>query len=488
MEFNPKIPTTLLRMSMKYVFEPPSGIKATLVRTYQGNVNPQRSEKAPKERCKMHFLLSWFHAVIQERLRYTPIGWSKKYEFNETDQRASLDAVDEWITKATPEMSDNLDPKKIPWDAIRVLLGETIYGGKIDNKYNQKILNSLTEQLFTPKGFESSFTLFHVPKSSEIVPLVAPEGRRVADYKKWIDELPSIESPLWCGLPANVDDILKQRQVLHLIEGLKQLQGVEDEEAAGLDASAGSKRVKWMQKLEATITSLISLLPEALPSLPKEEKSLTDPLFRFLEREVLLGNKILKIVKKDLSDLKFMCIGELKITNELKEVQKELETDSIPNKWRHYKITNITATEWVIDFVKRLTQLRTLVPDLNYKTHNLWIGGFFFPEALATATRQSVVKIHGWSLEELDLVVQIGVSKLQDDQSFIIEGLCLEGYSSSQENQDLVSSASLSEKLHPITLRWTRIGKTDTKDISNSTQSLSISTASVSISSSLSKW
>ena len=69
-------------------------------------------------------------------------------------------------------------------DAIRVLLGETIYSDKINNEYDQKILNSLTEQHFTPKGFESSFTLFSVPKSSEIVPLVSPEGRRVADYKK----------------------------------------------------------------------------------------------------------------------------------------------------------------------------------------------------------------------------------------------------------------------------------------------------------------
>ena len=306
-------------------------------------------------------------------------------------------------------------------DAIRVLLGETIYSDKINNEYDQKILNSLTEQLFTPKGFESSFTLFSVPKSSEIVSLVAPEGRRIADYKKWIDELSSIESPLQCEIPTNVDDILKQRQVLHLIEGLKQLQGVEVVEAAGLDASAVSKQVKWMQKLEATITSLISLLPEALPSLPREEKSLTDSLFRFLEREVLFGNKILKVVNNDLSDLKLMCMGELMITNELREVQKDLETDSIPKKWRHYKVDNITATEWVIDFVKRLTQLRTLASDVDYKTHNLWIGGFFFPEALVTATRQSVAENHCWSLEELDLVEQIGVSKLQDDQSFIIE-------------------------------------------------------------------
>jgi dynein heavy chain 1 len=39
----------------------------------------------PVERARMHFMASWFTAVVQERLRYTPIGWSKVYEFNESD-------------------------------------------------------------------------------------------------------------------------------------------------------------------------------------------------------------------------------------------------------------------------------------------------------------------------------------------------------------------------------------------------------------------
>jgi len=34
MEFNPKVPSTLLRVSNVLVFEPPSGIKAALVRSY----------------------------------------------------------------------------------------------------------------------------------------------------------------------------------------------------------------------------------------------------------------------------------------------------------------------------------------------------------------------------------------------------------------------------------------------------------------------
>jgi dynein heavy chain 1 len=67
------------------IFEPPSGIKASLIRTYTLLLSPERTNRAPRERAKLHFLLAWFHAVVIERKRYLPIGWSKIYEFNESD-------------------------------------------------------------------------------------------------------------------------------------------------------------------------------------------------------------------------------------------------------------------------------------------------------------------------------------------------------------------------------------------------------------------
>jgi len=97
MENNPKVPSTLLRASHVLVFEPPSGIKAALERSYKQSITKARSDKLPVQRSKMHFIVSWFNAVVQERLRYTPIGWSKVYPFNEADQRCTLDCVDEWL-------------------------------------------------------------------------------------------------------------------------------------------------------------------------------------------------------------------------------------------------------------------------------------------------------------------------------------------------------------------------------------------------------
>jgi hypothetical protein len=53
--------------------------------------------KAPNERARLYFLLAWFHAVVQERLRYVPLGWAKYYEFNESDLRVACDTLDTWI-------------------------------------------------------------------------------------------------------------------------------------------------------------------------------------------------------------------------------------------------------------------------------------------------------------------------------------------------------------------------------------------------------
>ncbi|XDV43881.1 hypothetical protein PO909_012272 [Leuciscus waleckii] len=96
MEINPKVPVNLLRAGRIFVFEPPPGMKANMLRTFS-NIPVARMCKSPNERARLYFLLAWFHAVIQERLRYAPLGWSKKYEFGESDLRSACDTIDTWL-------------------------------------------------------------------------------------------------------------------------------------------------------------------------------------------------------------------------------------------------------------------------------------------------------------------------------------------------------------------------------------------------------
>lgn len=101
------------------------------------------SFQAPNERARLYFLLAWFHAIVQERLTYAPLGWSKKYEFNESDLRCACDTIDVWID-AVAMGRTNLPPEKVPWDALRTLMSQCIYGGKIDNDFDQVYICGLT--------------------------------------------------------------------------------------------------------------------------------------------------------------------------------------------------------------------------------------------------------------------------------------------------------------------------------------------------------
>lgn len=41
-----------------------------------------------------------------------------------------------------------MDPEKIPWAALRTLLAESIYGGRIDNDTDQRLLQSFISSIF----------------------------------------------------------------------------------------------------------------------------------------------------------------------------------------------------------------------------------------------------------------------------------------------------------------------------------------------------
>ncbi|XP_049810824.1 dynein heavy chain, cytoplasmic isoform X3 [Schistocerca nitens] len=483
MEINPKVPVNLLRAGRIFVFEPPPGIRANLLRTFS-TVPASRMMKAPNERARLYFLLAWFHAIVQERLRYVPLGWAKYYEFNESDLRVACDTLDTWI-EATAMGRTNLPPEKVPWDALVTLLSQCIYGGKIDNDYDQRLLSSFLAKLFTARSFEADFALVANVDGVAGGPggqrhITMPDGTRRDHFLHWIESLADRQTPSWLGLPNNAEKVLLTTRGTDLVSKLLKMQQLEDDDElaystdesldnAARDQGAGDGRPTWMRTLHNSASTWLQLLPRSLQTLRRTVENIKDPLYRYFEREVNSGAKLLQDVIHDLEDVVLICQGEKKQTNYHRAMLSDLVKGIIPPSWRRYTVPRgCTVMQWITDFaqrVKQLQQVSALVSQggaQGLKSFHVWLGGLLNPEAYITATRQCIAQANSWSLEELMLDVTItdgdASKSSSDDCSFGVIGLKLQG--ANCRNNQLHLTSTIMMDLPVTLLRWIRNGST----------------------------
>ena len=202
METNPVIPINILRQSRIIMNEPPPGLRANLLDTLRG-LPQARLSTGPAEKARLFFLLAWFHAVVQERLRYLPLGWSKGYEFNDSDFDAALHTVNVWLDTMSKGKA-NVDPAQIPWIALRTLIKQAVYGGRVDSDYDQRVVDAFVDRIFTAKAYDPDFALVDQKQGT----LAVPEGTQMSQFVSWAQALPEREPPAWLSLPTTAEAVV----------------------------------------------------------------------------------------------------------------------------------------------------------------------------------------------------------------------------------------------------------------------------------------
>ena len=141
-----------------------------------------------------------------------------------------------------------------------------------------RLLDSFLEQLLTEKSFDPDYPLFRQTRGDQTI-LTIPEGAtKKSHFLKWIDNLPSVESPIWLGLPENAEVLLLTKkgqavfrkllklQVKNTIPLKLIIQTIEEDTGDSADNKEDTKgedrRPAWMTTLKASIEGWLKGLPE----------------------------------------------------------------------------------------------------------------------------------------------------------------------------------------------------------------------------------
>jgi len=115
-----KFPVSTLQNSIKITLEPPQGLRANLLRTYSGFTTKDLNDcKKPAEYKKLLFGFCFFHAIVQDRRKFGPIGWNIPYAFTFEDLDVCMKQLKLFLNEY----------EFIPYKVLNYLGAEINYGG-----------------------------------------------------------------------------------------------------------------------------------------------------------------------------------------------------------------------------------------------------------------------------------------------------------------------------------------------------------------------
>jgi dynein heavy chain len=190
-------PNLVLQNGVKLTNEPPKGVKANVKRTFYEMTEEQyESCSKPEPYKKMLFSLAMFHAIIQERRKFGPLGWNIRYEFNGSDIEVSMMTLKMYIE----------EQEVVPYEALVYVTGQINYGGRVTDDLDRRCLMCNLKKYYDPRAVEDPD--YKYSTSGVYYP---PKNGTLSNTRKYIDSLPAAEAPEVFGMHANADLTFQQQ-------------------------------------------------------------------------------------------------------------------------------------------------------------------------------------------------------------------------------------------------------------------------------------
>lgn len=169
--------------------EAPTDLKSNLRRAYS-KFSQERLESNGKvnEFKSIVFALCYFHSLILGRKKFGSQGWSRGYNFNDGDLTICADVLQNYLRSYDV----------VPYDDLRYLYGEVMYGGHITDNWDRRTNNTYLKVLIRPELL-ANMALSPGFRSPD------PAKHDYEAYRNYIETKLPIESPIAFGMHPNAE-------------------------------------------------------------------------------------------------------------------------------------------------------------------------------------------------------------------------------------------------------------------------------------------
>ncbi|KAM3616881.1 uncharacterized protein V6R79_025341 [Siganus canaliculatus] len=432
-EVHPRFPPILLQSSLKITYEAPPGLKKNLLRTYESWTPEQISKGGVLSRAQSLFCLAWFHAVCQERRNYIPQGWTKFYEFSLSDLRAGFEIIDRLFEGG----------KSFQWEFVHGLLESAIYGGRIDNPSDLRILRSYLEQFFSTHLLSSSASAGQRKSrgGSHFFPpqINLPSSCSIVDYRSIIENLPEDDRPAFFGLPANIE---RSSQRIISSQVISQLRVLSRSVATGskFDRELWSNGLSHILHLWKKLNQGSNLIHQKV-SPPAESQG--SPVLSFIALEQFNAIRLVQSIHQSLAALSKVIRGTQLLTPVVQKLATALLNQECPLTWQNKWEGPEEPVQYLQAVVTRALAIQSWVERAGRQallSDTLDLSELFHPDTFLNALRQETARSMGCSMDSLVFISSWRSPIVQAKLQVKVGGLQLEGCS--------FDGAHLSENQH----------------------------------------
>jgi len=378
---------------MKIVTEPPDGMRLNM-KAIVNKLNDDQLNDCQHHAFKpLTFVLAFLHATLLDRRKYGKIGWNVAYDFNESDFKISLRLLNLYLKKSIENKDDT-----IPWASLKYLVGEAMYGGRVTDDFDRRVLITYLDEFMGDFLFDKNNPFFFAKSNDYDYSLP-----KIKDHEGFINSimnLPHSDAAVVFGLHPNAEityyaNFAKEMQMSLII--------MQSEGGAG--GSSAASRDAFLNETSDEILGKVPVQYDVIMLRKREAEELPPTkVVQFQELEAF--NKLTICMSKTLVDLKRALRGEIGMNSNLDDLAASLFNGLLPDAWR--KLTPQTEKKlgsWMSWFERRYQQYENWCN--NGDPAVMWLSGLQIPESYTTALVQACCRTKQWALDKSTLFTSV---------------------------------------------------------------------------------